>query len=303
MSVRNLLRTLSLVIGVSSASLNFAQTAEDDKLGQQLIDAGNRTVKVVIEKFSPGASPELRELLTPQKIRVIVAADFNAFADYKNRRILLPAQFVGECAAQAQAMMLVFRDPSLKPKYMRWQKYLAERSERSRQKFLAGKTLVDDERVIDFWQFARMSSQPVLTDKENFVVEQMMIDALGLVIGHELGHLLLSHKPYREISPATSRRQEFESDEYARKLMKKADMQVLPGLMLAYVRFMQFEGEGPASDFAKSHPPAHCRFYEIGRKELLEMADADGAKEQMEKMGSSVSKIKDLIRALRDECR
>ena len=87
-----------------------------------------------------------------------------------------------------------------------------------------------------------------------------MIDIIGLVLAHELGHLALGHKDYSSVSPREARRQEYAADNFAAALMIDSGRSILPGIMAGYARFAYAEALFETFDVATStHPPGHCR--------------------------------------------
>lgn len=261
--------SLWMVLGAGIFSLSFNVWGNDREYLQQIIDAGNRTVTLLAEKFRPHIQPENHDLLMPGRILVATYADFGAFVDYQKRRITIPVALVAENLLQIQGGLLTLRDPqdsALRSKYARWLEYLTKRSHEARVAARkAGPKAPDNIPVQSFWSYAGLPP-PRWTDEEERIQQSAMVDAMALIIAHEIGHLALKHRPYQTIGPQQSQQQEHAADKFAVDLLRAADISVLPGLMMTFTRFALnealYDGLPPGS---ATHPSADCRFYRIGK--------------------------------------
>lgn len=293
---------LLLTAGSAPAVATEEQAAEAQ--AQQIIDAGNRTIALLIERFRPTFPRSEMELLSTNRIRVVVLADFNAFANYKERRILIPAQFVTEIFGQTQAILMVLRDPSLQERYLRWIEYLSKRSIDVRSRAIRNGTFVDDEAVKPFWTHARLRVPQPLSSADAAAQELMMTDTLALVVAHELGHLVLKHRSYDEVTASESRQQEYAADAFAASLLQRSGMSVIPGLNTFILRFAANEAltKGVLPE-ERTHPPAECRFYRLGNPAIEELIKSPDRRRDFERTGNiSVEQFRDTMRTLRPQC-
>lgn len=295
-----LYRLFVAALGAVACMNVFAETAEES--AQRNVDNGNKIISFLIPKLEPVFPDDQKDLLSPKRIRVVVAADFNAFADYSNRRVLIPAQIIYECHSQAHALTLVYRDPSLAPAYQRWLNRWNKISIKSKQAFLAGKTLIDDAPRPQFWEYLGWKERPNFSAKEMAAADAMINEAVALMVAHELGHLVLKHKGYREITPAKSRQQETEADEFARKLLLRADIPVVPGLLMYFIRFAQLEELQNPDPKTSTHPKPECRFYAIGYREVARMMKLPNAAADLKRMGMNVDQLNESMKQLKEHC-
>jgi hypothetical protein len=275
-----------------------------DQYAQAIIDAGNNTVAHLLEKFKPHIPDNKRRLLTTKKIKVRPFADFNALARYDTQEIVIPAQLVGEVLAQAQAMIYVKNNPSSRQLYMAWLMYLTERSRKVLQNFRSRVTSIDDVVVLPFWRHAKLPAPPDLSPEDADLQARFMADALGLVLGHELGHLVLDHKHYSSITAARARQQELEADDFAVALMRKSGLSVIPGVMTIFIRFALTEEIFETFDGATStHPSGSCRLERILRPEAERIRTSPQSRRDFERgSGMSVGQFEAFLDGVRKEC-
>lgn len=300
----------SIVLFLLCLFVSVASFADEelqiDKDGQPIIDAGNRTIDYIgTVIFEPFLTQEQKAFFKNGRILVEPYSDFNAFTRYETSEIIVPALLVAEVQQQVQAMLLVANNHALDYDYKRWLKYLVERSLAVRNRVLSGKVLVDDVPIESFWHFARLPKPARLTDREGYVQEQMMIDTLAFVVGHELGHIALHHKPYREISSAQSFTQEFAADQYALTLMKRAKRSVLGVISTMYVRFAltQYLGDGGKLQSTQTHPSPECRIYKIGSEEMREQMRDESSRQRYESAsGMSIASLGAMLEDFRESC-
>lgn len=292
----------TLLVGVHTA---YAEVAFDAKeAAQQTINSGNKTIAVILERFTPLLPEEKRYLANPQRVRVVVAANFGAFANYKDGRILIPAQFVGETLLQVQAILAVRKNPSLAEKYQRWVRYLSRRSQAALLKHRTTGASRDDTQVDSFFTAENIPMPASWNVEELSLQAAMMTDFLAFVVGHELGHLVLNHKGYTDVSPETSRQQETAADEFAATLLNKSGYSALPGLGTFFMRFAENEIlEKSAITPEQTHPLAACRVYRLYKRELPQLTNSSGGQAELKRMtGMSKENFEAKIEVLRSAC-
>ena len=295
-------RTAIAILSVLSGfAANAAPTDVDSS--QQIINASKRTIAEVIRAFRPVLRPRSAVvLLDPQRILVIPTADFNAYSDYTNKRVLIPAEFMAETLLQMQGTLLVEEKPSLRNRYVAWLKYLTERSQHILQTATRGGVVTDHSPLIPFWKFANQPPQ-YISPHFKHVIANAMVDAAALVVGHELGHLVLGHRQYTEISSETSQRQEYEADAFAEDLVSRAGLTIVPGLAF-YERFIISESSSSGgAAYGHTHPSAECRVYRMVKRNLERMTSVEHGREYVERIGENVeAQLQSLVDSLRDEC-
>ena len=174
-----------------------------------------------------------------------------------------------ETLLQAHALGVIHKDRSLVRHWEPWMRYLTERTAEAHARFASGRSLVDESPIDQFWSFAGLPRPPQQDARDSVVQEQLMHDALALVIAHELGHLALGHLPYSSISQTQSHRQEGDADRFSANLLRKSKIDVLPGLTMVFARFAMLEEVSRRPEIERmTHRRAMCRLYRMGRTEL-----------------------------------
>lgn len=299
------LGALLWISGLSVPPAVAVSEEERDAWVQQTMDAGNRTIRFLLDKFRPHVTEENRDLLTQERIKVVYAADFNAYTDYQKRRILIPIQFTIECMIQIEGFMMMNARPALRPKYLKWLQHLSERTYAARLEALRG-AVVDEIPITPFWEYAKQPMPGPYTGRDLALRDGLMDDALGLVLAHELGHLILKHKQANLITAEQSQRQEYAADKFGANLMKKADISVIPGLATFFLRFAQLEALEKGIDPDKrTHPPSMCRFYHIINVEMPILRNLTNKQRRDFERGSggmTVAQLDEVIEGLQEEC-
>jgi len=148
---------------------------------------------------------------------------------------------------------------------------------------------------MDFWAFRKTAAPKALSPSEADMYahkqNSIIIDAVAVILGHEIGHLALEHKRYDQISPAESRKQEYAADKYGADLARKAGFRVIA----SYFFFVRFAAaEELSSTKPNTHPSAICRAKKILIPEferILAGTDAESkqARADFQKNGSGKS--------------
>lgn len=291
------------VVGATLILPAQAQTVPDE-IKKQVATACNNTVAAAMEKLRPylGDHAALRD--KPDLVLVMPVANFNAFADYKKQRILIPLMLCVETWYLLDGMMQMHRDPQLREKIQQYIAYLSKRQRDS----LAKNTGFDTIPVLPFHDFAGVA-YPQLSDAESrkslAVRENIMVESMAFIIGHEFGHLVLRHKPYNEISSEAARKQEADADEFSARLLKKAGISVLAAIPV----IQRFLANEPYSKRvvggAMTHPRSECRMERIvASTEEVEdlLKNPDRRREYEAASGLSASDYAKTMRGLREDC-
>ncbi|NCT98315.1 MAG: M48 family metalloprotease [Comamonadaceae bacterium] len=207
-----------------------------------------------------GDYPSLRD--KSDLVLVVPAANFNAFADHTEQRILIPLMMCVETWYLIEGMMHAHLDPRLREKLQQYVAYLSKRQRDS----LARATGFDNIVLQPFHEFSG-AAFPTLSaadlQKNHSDRVRIMVDSMAFIIGHEFGHLALRHKPYNAISPEVARNQEAEADEFSARLLMKAGISVIAAATVI-PRFLANEQiYKRASSGSMTHPRPECRFERI----------------------------------------
>lgn len=289
--------------GLVSVTAKAQEHLDAEAYGQQLIDAGNNTIELLLTKFQPHFPKAKRYLLSSDRVGVQVAADFNAFADFRNEEVIIPAQIVSETFAEVQAFIYMQNRPSSRRHFDRWMRYLTERSRRAFQRFKDGESGIDDIPVRPLWDYAGLPAPANLDAHDENLQQEMMIDVIGLIVAHELGHLVLDHQNYKDISASESRRQEYAADDFAARLMVASGRSVLPGVMTSYSRFAYTEEMfNSYDDETSTHPPGPCRVYRLLEAHLRLDPPDDRDRANFEAGGMKFGELEALIASTKEQC-
>ncbi|VXC49475.1 M48 family metalloprotease [Pseudomonas sp. 9Ag] len=296
-----LILILILLIGGGVSPVFGDDEADTIESMQDTMDAGQRTLDLLMEKFRPVVEEEAPELYRTEAVRVEAVADFNAFANDSNKSIVVPLGFVAETFFQARALMQTY-DENLDPRlYQEYMKYLSERGLESRKK---GYSLGFN----DFWLWAGINKPCCINDQHDYQyrarLEGFMIDALAFPLAHEIGHVALRHKKYSDISPSVSRQQEHEADKYALGLMSDTGLGIQASILTQLPRFDLAERSMEFPQNTKpTHPSTACRI-EFLTRDLFEQIESDPQKKADFNGSSSMSidEVRDYFYDVMLEC-
>ncbi len=250
----------ALLFSTSSVFAQFQICNTEACANQNYLNPARLTISKIMEKFKPYIEETVPFLYEQGAVRVRAYADFNAFVDYDNEEIILPAQFVIESYFSAQAAARASVNPKMQGKMIEYNQYLVERSEKVRRK--GG---IDEGTVLNYSAFIGESQ----SDYEKQWTSQVagryagfFVDSLAAVLAHEIGHHALKHKRGDKITPTQSRAQERAADTFAIKLLIKAGYDpAAPGLT-TMTRFALREKQFGSGDFnTRTHPLSECRMY------------------------------------------
>jgi IrrE N-terminal-like domain len=298
-----LLAALAVLATRAAMSEALAQATPAQARAQHLTACGN-TIDAAMKKLRPhlGDFPALRD--KKDLVLLMPAANFNAFADYDQQRILIPVMLCVETWYLLDGYMQMYRQPKLRTALQRYALYLSKRQQDS----LASGTGFDNIPILPFHEFAGVA-YPQLTDAEGrkslAVHEGMMVDSIAFVIGHELGHLVLRHKPYNKISPEAARKQEAEADEFGARLVSKSGISVI-GALPVIQRFLANESLYKAfSGSPATHPRPECRMERIlsSTGEIQELLKNPARRREYEAgSGLSANDFANTMKEVREDC-
>ncbi|MFM9846055.1 MAG: hypothetical protein ACKVP3_02715 [Hyphomicrobiaceae bacterium] len=305
---RVLLSTLALsAVALSSPPSTISSIAQKEvtqaEYLQSLMDSGQRSIEVILKAFEPHFPSSKRHLLNSEKVYVSPHSSFTAYADYNSQKILIPVQVVLEAHLQAHAYIYVENDPSAAPQFNPYLQYLSERSNDVFIRIRKGEIAGDDLPIKSFWIFANLPP-PKFKDGDKDVIAKLMTSSLATVVGHELGHLALEHKPYKDITLEQSRQQEFDADAFAVRLIHSAGESVIPGLLTIYLRFVTSEHllQGAKVE-AGTHPAAICRLYRMFKKEYDVLRNTPAGKNLLEsRSGMTLEQVDSLMDQTKESC-
>ncbi|MCA3034716.1 MAG: hypothetical protein ING33_05830, partial [Rhodocyclaceae bacterium] len=231
-------------------------------------------------------------------------ANFNAFADPEKKLVIIPVMLCIETWYWFDAMMYLRSDPRLQQKTLDYLQYLTKRQLGA----IARATGFDDDQLMPFNEFANRKALDLPESELQRSIaarEKMMVETLAFIIGHEIAHLVLGHKPYGSIPPDESRKQELEADNFSVELIKKSGFSVL-GAVPSIQRFLAKELLlRRAGGDAMTHPRAECRLVNIltssgDIKDLLKSPDR--VKEYESQSGQLASELLDYLEEQNKEC-
>ena len=293
----------ALSLALIAVAMPAAAQQASEQVKQQLSDTCKRTIDAAMVKLRPELSeyPEIKN--KSNLVLLVPAADFNAFANYQSRQISIPVMWCIQTWFLVDAHAHFQKNPQLREDVKKYTEYL---SQRQKQSILSGP--FDDTILQSFDKFAGV---PVLAstsaeDRKRLAVrEDMMVDSLAFVLGHEIGHLALNHKRYTEITAEQARRQEDLADEFSARLLGRSRISIIPA-MFTLVRFLQSEADIKGIPTgARTHPRAECRMQRVlfSSGELDELLrDPDRRREFERGSTYSVPQFRRLMQELRDDC-
>lgn len=128
-------------------------------------------------------------------------------------------------------------------------------------------------------------------------------DAICVVLAHEIGHLVLRHKPTDQVSAKTSRAQERQADNFAARLAQKADISLIPASTI-FLRFAFYEKAYGGGSFAvRTHPLPECRVYRLQNTELRRALLSSTERRKIERvLGKPAGEIESDWNDLADHC-
>jgi hypothetical protein len=251
---------LALLISMSAAYAQPPNCNTEACAEQYYLKSARIGIKNILSKFKPHIENAVPFLYEQGAVRIKAYADFNAYVDYENGEIILPAQFIIETHLLAQAAARASANEKLESKVMEYTQYLVDRSEKAR---LRGG--IDDGLVLSFPAFLGESpseAQAAWTPQLTGRFAAFFLDSLAATLAHEIGHHALKHQRGDKITPAQSRAQERAADRFAINLVTKTGYSPAGAAVTTIMRFSLREGHYGAGDLnTRTHPLAECRLY------------------------------------------
>jgi hypothetical protein len=297
------LRILAIaLVSLLSVPRSTAQQSQEEA-AEMYQRACQRTIDFTLTKLRPHLAEHQNLQGKNDLVLLVPAADFNAFSDYTTERVLIPLAWCVQTLFFIDATLQAAQNRSLKPKYIAYVDYL-----NSRQRAAVKKGGFDSAPVVAFETHGNFRRSPLPADEEqrhHQMREDALIDSMAFVIGHEIGHLALKHKPATKITPAASRRQEYEADIFSAALAKKAGFTVFLAVT-ALQRYISSEAQLksiPSGD--RTHPRAECRMERLWAiSEMNDLLKQPARRRDFERgSGYSVAEFRDLLARLREDCR
>lgn len=244
-------------------SSGYAATGQDEvgKINQEYIDACKNTINLATTKLTP-ALKKYPGIIEPDKKLVLLmpAANFDAFADYQRLRVLIPVMVCIETWFAIDAIAQVQFKPYLRDDAMAYFRYL---NRRQRDSMRSG--LFDSIDIKPFYIYAKVLPLDFSSPegaRMHAILEDEMLSAMAFLVGHEVGHLALKHKPYDAISNEESRKQETAADMFSIELLNETGISLIPALAVLE-RMLTAEIQFGRDASTATHPSAECRTVRI----------------------------------------
>lgn len=247
--------------------------------------------------FLNAMSAKDKAIFDQTTLNIVSFADINAFSDAKANKITLPAGLLFNITNVTTACAFAFLKQEYLPKLGDYIVYLLQRNEEGMAEgqsvpWVMFPTFVgcDPNETNKIW-----SSAKFIESNRNF-----QIDAFALIIAHEIGHIVMRHKPYAEIDSTISQQQEYAADEYAANLLIRTNKyQLTAGVFCAFTLFATTE----TRQSGDTHPTTYCRMAKLIDKEIarMEAHKSDYKQEGFDNMISLFKKWKEYNEAHCDE--
>ena len=264
---------------------------------QRVIDIAMKRIKPHLAEYPDLQNKEDLVLLIP-------TADINAFANHADQQILFPIMYCINIWYYADALSQEYLTPSPQPKLGDYGEYLNDRRQETMK---AGP--VDNITLMsynDFISRARKKLNPEDERKRANMIDSALVEGVMFVLGHEIGHLALKHKPYTEISSAESQKQENAADHFSIQLLVSAKVSIipaLPSLMFFLEREASLKNIDPKN---KTHPRAECRMERLVAYsgEINELFKDSNNRNNFERAtGYSLAEYQNIMQDLKEDCR
>ena len=123
-------------------------------------------------------------------------------------------------------------------------------------------------------------------------------DALSMILGHELGHILLHHKGYKGINPEEAREQELAADKFGTNWRKKPDFNLWP--LFSRCSWFSQPWKVERSLPTPALPAALCRISVLMQNELERMEAEPTAAASLKRIGMTMKQFKESVSQLED---
>lgn len=229
-------------------------------------------------------------------LEIIQFSDINAWAGTKH--IKMPIGFLITLNQLVDSQLIGYAEPSKYKLTTNYVQYIVDN-------YVAAQG-GSPKAMQSFPQFARIPSQRVqeITSAPGYGDRKasFITDALSMILGHELGHILLHHKGYKGINPEEAREQESAADKFGYELAEKAGFQPMAALFTVFMVFATMEGGAVVADSSATHPAALCRISVLMQNELERMEAEPTAAASLKRIGMTMKQFKESVSQLEDAC-
>ena len=287
---------------MSFASPLYAQIDTQKQLTTQVTNACKSSLTQIRQEFSPFLNeyPELQE----KKDLILLGpyGEFNALAYYENKKILITKGLCDQLWLSASAIAFVDSRIGSKQQLQKYIKYVTSKAI-SLESLGSGNFSTE---VLTFPLFISFDVNALSSSKVkkiNTLTSLIMRDALGFIVGHELGHLALEHNPSEKMTSKESKQHEFDADEFGLNLVEQAKFGFfgsIPSMMI----FLARESEIKRSS-KSTHPRPECRLQKIMSlsSEVNDMLNNSDMKNEFRKnTGYNPDEFKTLMNESESDC-
>lgn len=279
----------------------LAQASESEYIAATT-SAGMRTWRLRVKpEFLAVADKDAKEIINSTKLSIPRAGNFNAFSSFENDtpRIIIPFGLLAINDYIVNNTLFSMHNPKCS-------KYLEKTILDLRREYIQYIKDGVPRKVRTVWDYCGMTQQESetffrQTDIYNASVA-MQVDAIAAIIGHELGHLILRHRRYSDISKLEAQKQEYAADDYGFDLSMRAGFNPAAALGATYLFFLALEGENAPTG---THPRASCRIIRLADSLLFDRYIKEGywKKEFKEPPSKSdQTRLMASLKPLREDC-
>jgi len=270
--------------------------ADDQSDTQALRDAVNKSWTERIRPAFIRSHPELKAVIQNTQFKIIDYTDFNAWAGRDNS-ISFPIGYLLTLDHIADGMVMALTVGGDCPQQF------AQYFEEIRNSYVANLQALPTHTPRSMESRCGISDNRAarLRADGNYYNARvaMIVDSLAAVSAHELGHIVLNHKPCMSIAPSDSRRQETEADDFGFQLAKDAGFNPLAALATTYSFFSELEG---LKFDASTHPRASCRLTRQYERLIKGQGNEESEEKNLAKAGMSLAQFNELLDQLKQDC-
>lgn len=252
-----------LFTGVTISTQSHAQNLEEQMWKQRELVHG--LCKDSIRKSLTLLRPHLSDhpkLQNDENLVVFVEwINFNAYAQYSHQRIFITSAFCEYTFLLMRAQLLAHHYDMPASTLVEYTDYLGQKIRHGEREVKRGELF---KHIINPYEVYFNLDLSKLNQKSRIIIDSVIQDEMPnfllSVIGHELGHLIKSHKPYNVISNKKAREQEYEADEFGYSIVTKALGEAPhPALFIGALQLFGAREKLSAASGATTHPRPECR--------------------------------------------